>query len=101
MISELPEIKIVRHVNAKCLRLRVEPHAIRLTVPTFCTSKQIQTFLAQSQDWLEKTWQQQSAMQSSHEEQQINDLIFLIRKNIWCPYVNNKKIMYLIIYSSN
>lgn len=80
MISELPEIKIVRHVNAKRLRLRVEPHSIRLTVPTFCTSKQIQTFLAQSQDWLEKTWQQQSVMQASHEEQQINDLIFFNQK---------------------
>lgn len=80
MISELPEIKIVRHVNAKRLRLRVEPHAIRLTAPIFCTSKQIQIFLDQSKGWLEKTWQKQCLMQSSFEEQQINELIFFNQK---------------------
>ena len=53
-MTDLPEIKIVQHVRAKRLRLRVEPDAVRLTVPVFCTQKQIQAFLAQSQKWLEK-----------------------------------------------
>lgn len=72
MMTDLPEIKIVKHVRAKRLRLRVEPDAVRLTVPVFCTQKQIQAFLAQSQTWLEKTWQQQmqqrnAAISSSSE----------------------------------
>ncbi|RKG32729.1 M48 family peptidase [Acinetobacter guerrae] len=62
-LETLPEIKIVRHVRARHLRLRVEPHQIRLTVPLFCTKKQIQHFLDQSQDWLMQTWQKQTQQQ--------------------------------------
>ena len=43
MSVEMPEI-IVRHVRARKLRLRVEPASIRLTVPLFCSKKQIQQF---------------------------------------------------------
>lgn len=57
MATLLPEVKIVRHVRAKSLRLRVYPHEIRLTAPAFCTQKQIQHFLKQSEDWLQETWQ--------------------------------------------
>ena len=40
--AQLPEIKMVRHASARNLRLRVEPTGIRLTVPLFCTKKQVQ-----------------------------------------------------------
>lgn len=58
-LNDLPEIKVLRHAQAKRLRLRVEAHTIRLTVPIACTQKQIQAFIDQSQDWLLETWQQQ------------------------------------------
>ena len=58
-LNDLPEIKIVRHASAKHLRLRVEPHAIRLTVPPFCSNKQIQAFIQQSTTWLLETWRKQ------------------------------------------
>lgn len=65
MSVEMPEIKIVRHVRARKLRLRVEPASIRLTVPLFCSKKQIQQFLAQSEQWLIETWGKQHQAQSS------------------------------------
>ncbi|MFT4022096.1 MAG: DUF45 domain-containing protein, partial [Acinetobacter sp.] len=55
-LNQLPEIKIVRHAQAKCLRLRVYPHEIRLTVPVLCRQSQIQHFLEQSQQWLQDNW---------------------------------------------
>ena len=58
-LSDLPEIKIVRHVRATRLRLRVEPTQIRLTAPLLCSQKQIQNFIEQSRSWLVTTWQQQ------------------------------------------
>lgn len=57
--AQLPEIKMVRHASARSLRLRVEPTGIRLTVPLFCTKKQIQQFLNQSEQWLIETWDKQ------------------------------------------
>ncbi|WP_130802855.1 SprT family zinc-dependent metalloprotease [Acinetobacter ihumii] len=66
MSVELPEIKIVRHVRAKHLRLRVEPNLIRLTVPVFCSKRQIQQFLDQSQTWLIETWQKQNQQQHAN-----------------------------------
>ena len=65
MSVEMPEIKIVRHVRARKLRLRVEPASIRLTVPLFCSKKQIQQFLAQSEQWLTETWNKQQNVQST------------------------------------
>lgn len=64
----MPEIKIVRHVRARKLRLRVEPTSIRLTVPLFCSKKQIQQFLAQSEQWLIETWDKQNQAQSTSFE---------------------------------
>ncbi|MEM9993288.1 SprT family zinc-dependent metalloprotease [Acinetobacter pittii] len=65
MSAKMPEIKIVRHVRARKLRLRVEPASIRLTVPLFCSKKQIQHFLAQSEQWLTETWNKQQNVQSA------------------------------------
>lgn len=64
----MPEIKIVRHVRARKLRLRVEPASIRLTVPLFCSKNQIQLFLAQSEQWLIETWNKQQHVQSNSLE---------------------------------
>lgn len=66
-LPNLPEVQVVRHIRAKRMRLRVEPHAIRLTVPVFCTQKQIQSFLKQSQQWLEQTWHSQQQLQGTAE----------------------------------
>ena len=59
MIPNLPEIQITRKLRATRLRLRVEPTQIKLTVPQFCTQRQVQEFLKQSEQWLIKTWQSQ------------------------------------------
>lgn len=68
MSVKMPEIKIVRHVRARKLRLRVEPASIRLTVPLFCSKNQIQLFLAQSEQWLIETWNKQHHVQSNSLE---------------------------------
>ncbi|MFV5374519.1 SprT family zinc-dependent metalloprotease [Acinetobacter calcoaceticus] len=68
MSAKMPEIKIVRHVRARKLCLRVEPASIRLTVPLFCSKNQIQLFLAQSEQWLIETWNKQQHVQSNSLE---------------------------------
>ena len=64
----LAEMKVVRHARAKHLRLCVEPTGIRLTVPPFCSSKQIQQFLKQSEQWLLQTWEKQQAQISPNKD---------------------------------
>ncbi|AXY59975.1 SprT family zinc-dependent metalloprotease [Acinetobacter sp. WCHAc010052] len=59
MTPNLPEIQITHHARATRLRLRVEPTQIKLTVPKFCTKRQIQDFLKQSEQWMIETWQKQ------------------------------------------
>ena len=59
MTSNLPEIQITRKLRATRLRLRVEPMQIKLTVPQFCTQRQVQDFLKQSEQWMIETWQKQ------------------------------------------
>lgn len=59
MIPNLPEIQITRKLRATRLRLRVEPTQIKLTVPQFCTQRQVQDFLKQSEQWMIETWQKQ------------------------------------------
>ena len=59
MTTTLPEIKISHHARATRLRLRVEPSQIRLTVPKFCTQRQVRDFLKQSEQWMIETWQKQ------------------------------------------
>ncbi len=58
-LNDLPEIQITRNIRSTRLRLRVEPTRIRLTAPIFCTKKQIQSFIDQSETWLLQTWQAQ------------------------------------------
>ncbi|WP_445660715.1 M48 family metallopeptidase [Acinetobacter sp. F16] len=59
MTTNLPEIQITRKLRATRLRLRVEPMQIKLTVPQFCTQRQVQDFLKQSEQWMIETWQKQ------------------------------------------
>ena len=59
MTPNLPEIQITRKLRATRLRLRVEPTQIKLTVPQFCTQRQVQDFLKQSEQWMIDTWQKQ------------------------------------------
>ncbi|WP_180178558.1 SprT family zinc-dependent metalloprotease [Acinetobacter sp. YH01005] len=59
MTPNLPEIQITRKLRATRLRLRVEPTQIKLTVPQFCTQRQVQEFLKQSEQWMIETWQKQ------------------------------------------
>ncbi|WP_180177358.1 SprT family zinc-dependent metalloprotease [Acinetobacter sp. YH12039] len=59
MTLNLPEIQITRKLRATRLRLRVEPTQIKLTVPQFCTQRQVQDFLKQSEQWMIETWQKQ------------------------------------------
>ncbi|WP_180065514.1 MULTISPECIES: SprT family zinc-dependent metalloprotease [unclassified Acinetobacter] len=61
MTPNLPEIQITRKLRATRLRLRVEPTQIKLTVPQFCTQRQVQDFLKQSEQWMIETWQKQQA----------------------------------------
>ena len=61
ILADLPEIQITHHARATRLRLRVEPTQIRLTVPKFCSKRQIQDFLNQSEQWMVETWQKQQA----------------------------------------
>ena len=68
MTQTLPEIQITHHARATRLRLRVEPTRIRLTVPEFCTKRQIQDFLNQSEQWLIETWQKQQEKVSSIDQ---------------------------------
>lgn len=82
MSVEMPEIKIVRHVRARKLRLRVEPASIRLTVPLFCSKKQIQQFLAQSEQWLIETWNKQHHVQSTSFEIP-SEISFLIENSLF------------------
>ncbi len=104
MSVEMPEIKIVRHVRARKLRLRVEPASIRLTVPLFCSKKQIQQFLAQSEQWLIETWNKQHYAQSTSFEipSEISFLIesslfkLLYRSNIAFFNLIGKIIVYLL-----
>ena len=60
MTPNLPEIQITRKLRATRLRLRVEPTQIKLTVPQFCTQRQVQDFLKQSEQWMIETWRQQT-----------------------------------------
>ena len=58
-LGKLPEICIVKHARAKRLRLTVSAQGVRLTVPSQTSKNQIDAFLAQSQAWLQSTWQSQ------------------------------------------
>lgn len=58
-LSDLPEIQITRNVRSTRLRLRVDAQAIKITAPVFCSHKQIQMFIAESEQWILSTWKKQ------------------------------------------
>ena len=60
-LSDLPEIQITRNLRSTRLRMRVDGHHIKVTAPIYCTNRQIQNFIQQSESWLLKTWQSQQA----------------------------------------
>ncbi|WP_180168549.1 M48 family metallopeptidase [Acinetobacter sp. YH01003] len=73
-LSDLPEIQITPHAKATRLRLRVEPNQIRLTVPKYCTQRQIQDFLQQSEQWMIETWHKQQTQQGLVQRELPNQL---------------------------
>ena len=74
MTPNLPEIQITRKLRATRLRLRVEPAQIKLTVPQFCTQRQVQEFLKQSEQWMIDTWQKQQEKAGQIDKSLPNEL---------------------------
>ncbi|ANF81721.1 hypothetical protein A3K93_05660 [Acinetobacter sp. NCu2D-2] len=66
-LSQLPEIQITRNLRSTRLRLRIDGQQIKLTAPVFCTQRQIQNFIQQSEGWIIKTWQAQQQRVESIE----------------------------------
>ncbi|MCJ8160745.1 M48 family metallopeptidase [Acinetobacter zhairhuonensis] len=92
MTSSLPEIQITHHARATRLRLRVEPTQIRLTVPKFCSKKQIQAFLNESEQWMRETWQkQQEKMGEIHRVLPTELKLFNLLQPIQIHYVTQKQ----------
>lgn len=90
--TDLPEIQIVRHANAKNLRLRVDYDSIRLTVPRFCSQRQIDAFLQQSATWLAKTWQKQQQLQQAQSQELPNTIqLFDLDQPISIVYTEQKQ----------
>ena len=87
MLSDLPEIQITAHAKATRLRLRVEPHQIRLTVPKYCTQRQIQDFLQQSEQWMIETWHKQQAQQGFVQRELPNQLALFNLDAKMCQYL--------------
>ena len=70
-LNDLPEIEISRHLRATRLRLRVDEKKIKVTAPVFCTQRQIQNFISQSEEWLIKTWQKQQTQFADQIQHQV------------------------------
>ena len=70
-LADLPKIQIIRNVRSTRLRLRVEPHQIRLSAPVFCTKSQIQKFIDQSESWLLETWNKQQSQLIQKNESKV------------------------------
>ncbi len=70
-LSDLPEIEITRNIRSTRLRLRVDAQKIKVTAPVFCTNRQIQNFIAQSETWLIETWQKQQARIADQIQNQV------------------------------
>ena len=60
-LNDLPEIQIKRNLKATKLRLRVDQKQIKVTAPFFCSNRQIQNFIKDSEDWILNAWKQQQA----------------------------------------
>lgn len=67
---ELPAIKIVRHSQAKRLKLTVSIQGIRLTLPLAVTNKQCVEFLEQNKNWIKQNWQKQQLRSQQIQDQQ-------------------------------
>lgn len=90
-LNDLPEIEIKRNIRSTRLRLRVDAHRIRLTAPIFCTKRQIQNFIQQSEQWLIQTWQkQQSQIDIAKHELPETLTVFDIESAIKIIYTTQK-----------
>ena len=91
-LNELPEIKIVRHARAKCLRLRVQHNQIRLTVPVLCSKRKIQNFIDQAEEWLIQTWQKQQEKIVQIDKTLPNELqLFNLDQSVVITYQTQKQ----------
>ncbi|MHA3892238.1 M48 family metallopeptidase [Acinetobacter sp. GXMZU3951] len=92
MTQTLPEIQITHHARATRLRLRVEPTQIRLTVPKYCTQKQIQHFLNESEQWMRETWLKQQEKIGQFDRNLPTELqLFNLEQPIQIDYVTQKQ----------
>jgi predicted metal-dependent hydrolase len=90
-LAELPEIKISRNIRSTRLRLRVDEKQIKLTAPLFCSTRQINQFIEQSQAWLLKTWaEQQAKLATIDKELPLELKLFNLDKPITVEYVVQK-----------
>jgi predicted metal-dependent hydrolase len=92
MTQTLPEIQITHHARATRFRLRVEPTKIRLTVPKYCTQKQIQHFLNESEQWMRETWLKQQEKIGQFDRNLPTELqLFNLEQPIQIDYVTQKQ----------
>ncbi len=95
MPQNLPEIQITRKLRATRLRLRVEPTQIKLTVPQFCTQRQVQDFLKQSEQWMIETWQKQQEKSGQIDKTFPTELkLFNLKKTVTGCLSNTEKLFY-------
>jgi len=95
-LADLPEIQITHHARATRLRLRVEPTQIRLTVPKFCSKRQIQDFLNQSEQWMVETWQKQQASLVQIDQTLPTELRLFNRQNALTVSYKTQKNAYIL-----
>jgi len=95
-LADLPEIQITHHARATRLRLRVEPTQIRLTVPKFCSKRQIQDFLNQSEQWMVETWQKQQASLVQIDQTLPTELWLFNRQNALTVSYKTQKNAYIL-----
>lgn len=90
-LSELPDIEINKSIRSKRLRLRIDGTSIRVTAPWFCTHKQIQQFVQDSEAWIVQTWQaQQSKIQQIDRVLPLSLQLFNLENSIQIQYIQQK-----------
>lgn len=72
--ENLPPLNLIRHARARRLKLSVTATAVRLTVPIGCNREQVEQFLAASQAWIMRSWQQQQLNLQKHAQSQQTSL---------------------------
>ena len=95
-LADLPEIQITHHARATRLRLRVEPTQIRLTVPKFCSKRQIQDFLNQSEQWMAENSQKQLASLLKIDQSLHTEFRLFNRQNALMVIYKTKKNAYIL-----